>query len=71
MRSGTIADMTNDKFRDLCDQVLVPKLGDLLHRQLAGMHEELEMVSRELVRIGDSLDRLISLLSRSIPHEDQ
>jgi hypothetical protein len=50
--------MTNDKFRALCEQVLIPRLGDLLHRQLVELEQTLEIVASELVRIGDRLDHI-------------
>ena len=48
--------MTRDNFRDLCEQVLIPRLGDLLHVQLVEMQVTLDMQSSELIRIGRRLD---------------
>lgn len=50
--------MTNDKFRELCEQVLIPRMGDLLHRQLIDLEQTLEIILRELIRIGDRLDHV-------------
>lgn len=54
--------MTKDKFQLLCEQVLIPKLGDLLHVQLAERDEALEIMSRELIRMGKRLDRIAAAL---------
>ncbi|MBL6938833.1 MAG: hypothetical protein ISS15_09140 [Alphaproteobacteria bacterium] len=43
--------MTKDKFQVLCEQVLVPKVGDLLHTQLLELHGTLEIMAAELARI--------------------
>jgi hypothetical protein len=48
--------MTKDNFRDLCEQVLIPRLGDLLHVQLTEIEQMLEAQSSELIRIGRRLD---------------
>jgi hypothetical protein len=48
--------MTKDNFRELCEQVLIPRVGDLLYVQLLEMHATLELQSSELIRIGRRLD---------------
>jgi hypothetical protein len=50
--------MTNDKFRELCEKVLIPRLGDLLHHRLLDMHETLDVIANELLRLGDRVDHL-------------
>jgi hypothetical protein len=50
--------MTTNSFRKLCEQVLIPMLGDLLFRHLTTVHEDLGAIARELVRVGEQLDRL-------------
>lgn len=55
--------MTKDKFQALCEQVLIPRLGTLMHQQLTGLHESLDIIARELVRIGERLERITAHLS--------
>lgn len=43
--------MTKDKFQVLCEQVLVPRIGDLLHRQLSPVEGSLDAIAHELIRI--------------------
>jgi len=50
--------MTKDKFAVLCEQVLVPRVSDLIRRELMDLHQSLEVISRELIRIGRRLDQL-------------
>lgn len=57
--------MTNDKFREMCDKVLIPRIGDLLHRHLIEITEAMDIYSNELIRIGARLDRIIAVLDRS------
>ena len=47
--------MTKDKFRILCEDVLIPLLGKLLYHQLAELHDTLEVMAREMVRMGDQI----------------
>jgi hypothetical protein len=48
--------MTTDKFAVLCEQVLIPRLGDLLHTQLAERDDMLDLMARELARIGKHIE---------------
>jgi hypothetical protein len=48
--------MTKEKFDLLCKQVLVPKLGDLMHAQLATLHETLDIIAGTLARIEQNLN---------------
>lgn len=50
--------MTNDKFRELCERVLIPLVGDLLHRQFIDILETIDVISNELLRLGDRLDQI-------------
>jgi len=50
--------MTNEKFAALCEQILVPRIGDMLHQQLTEFHITHELIARELIRIGARLDKL-------------
>lgn len=57
-RSRILERMTKDKFKTLCDEVLVPRISKLMHGQLTDMAETLEIVGEELRRIGDRLDEM-------------
>ncbi len=63
--------MTKDKFRDLCREVLVPQIGDLLHAQLAEMQQTLDAFAQELIRSGARLDYIALQLSKMNKHGDQ
>ena len=54
--------MTKDKFRELCETILMPRLGDYLQEQLAVRDESLDMFARELLRIGERLGRIEKFL---------
>ena len=58
--------MTKDKFRELCAQVLIPMLGNLMFQQQASLHEALDTIAQELVQIRLGLIRL----SRGNLHSD-
>ena len=58
--------MTKDKFRELCAQVLIPMLGNLMFQQQASLHEALDTIGQELVQIRLGLIRL----SRGNSHSD-
>jgi len=58
--------MTKDKFRTLCEQVLIPMLGNLMFQQQASLHEALDTVAGELVLIRLGFERL----SRKSSHAD-
>jgi len=49
-------DMTKEKFQTLCDQVLVPRIGALLHSQLLELHATLDIIAAELIRLEQRLD---------------
>jgi hypothetical protein len=61
--------MTKDNFRELCEQVLIPRLGDLLYAQFVDMQQTLDMQSSELIRIGKRLDIIERHLARHNAHE--
>lgn len=50
--------MTKDKFRELCEQVLIPMLGNLMFQQQASLHEALDTIAQEMVQIRLGLNRL-------------
>jgi len=50
--------MTKDKFSVLCEQVLVPRLNDMMAREMTDLHQALDVISRELIRIGKRLDQM-------------
>lgn len=62
--------MTKDKFKMLCEQVLIPRLGNLMHLHLTGVHESLDIIARELARTGDRLDRIAAHLGDRDRHAD-
>ena len=51
--------MTKDKFRELCGQVLIPMLGNLMFQQQASLHEALDIIAQELLQIRLILGRLV------------
>jgi hypothetical protein len=55
--------MTKDKFRELCDQVLVPKISDAMHRELAEQEEILGGIFQELMHVRDKVEALVTVLS--------
>ena len=52
--------MTKDKFQVLCERILIPRMGDLLHNHLTSVHETLEILAAELVRIERLLNQIAS-----------
>jgi len=54
--------MTKDKFQTLYEQVLVPRMSDLMHRQLTSVHEMLDLIAAELTRIESLLDEIAGRL---------
>jgi hypothetical protein len=58
--------MTKDKFRELCEQVLIPMLGNLMFQQRASHHEALDTIAQELLQIRLVLSRL----ARGESHSD-
>lgn len=58
--------MTKDKFRELCEQVLIPMLGNLMFQQQASFHEAIDTIAQELmlIRLG------VTRLSRGDTHND-
>lgn len=61
--------MTNDKFRELCEQVLLPRLGDFTFQQLTDLYRALDDISSELFRIGNRVDWIAARLSERDKHE--
>ena len=48
--------MTKDNFRALCEQVLVPRLGDIFYRYFAPLEEDIETVMIDVARMAKALD---------------
>ena len=63
--------MTNTKFQEMCEQVLIPRLGDFMFHQLKEVHETLEIFADELKRVGDGLDRIATGLGRDDSHAER
>jgi len=59
-----MAHMTKDKFQALCEDVLIPILGKLLHHQLAELHDTLEIMAREMVRMGDQIGDIAASVAK-------
>ncbi|HEX3651873.1 MAG TPA: hypothetical protein VHU18_03520 [Rhizomicrobium sp.] len=60
--------MTKDKFKTLCDQVLIPRIGDAIHQQFSEALETQEAIAREIARIGIAMDRALVILDRMEGH---
>jgi len=43
----------------------IPRIGDLLHPHLIDVSESLDVYAKELIRIGDRLDRIVAWLDRA------
>jgi hypothetical protein len=50
--------MTKEKFKELCERVLVPRLSELLRRGFVEQEGMLGTVMRELMRVEDKIDAL-------------
>lgn len=50
--------MKTEKFRVLCEEVLVPLIVSAMERQLIDIHDMLDISASELMRIGERLDDL-------------
>jgi hypothetical protein len=61
--------MTNDRFRELCEQVLIPRLGDFMHHQLIELHRSFDNLTAEVLRIGRRVDWIAAQLSEHDKHE--
>ena len=62
--------MTNDRFRELCEQVLIPYLGNFMHQQLTELHRSFDDLTAEVQRIGRRVDWIAAHLSENRAHED-
>ena len=63
--------MTKDKFQTLCEQVLFPRVGGIVHKQLSESFETQEEMARELARIGGTLNQIAGALNRLESHADK
>ncbi|HEX3663760.1 MAG TPA: hypothetical protein VHU23_00795 [Rhizomicrobium sp.] len=50
--------MTNDKFKAMCETILIPRIGEMLHVQLVEVSVTLELMEAELIRIEKQLDAM-------------
>lgn len=57
--------MTKDKFQTLCEQVLIPQIGDLLHIRLTDVHQTLDAMAGELIRLRALAERTAAAVNRS------
>jgi hypothetical protein len=55
--------MNTLKFRELCQEVLVPLITDAFAPHLVDIHDVIDICSNELIRIGDRLDDVNAQLS--------
>jgi hypothetical protein len=53
-----LAAMPDDKFKELCERVIVPRVTDLLHAELAEQKEILGTILRETIRLRDEVEAL-------------
>jgi len=52
--------MKKTKFQTLCEKVLVPRTGEIVHQELTSVHETLDIMSSELVRIEVLLQEIVA-----------
>jgi hypothetical protein len=50
--------MTKDKFRSLCDEILIPKLKRLIKDEMQDLQAPLDAMSDEMIRIGRQLETI-------------
>ena len=55
--------MNTNKFRELCEEVLVPLLTQTFERHFIDIHDVIDIASNELIRIGERLDDIDAHLS--------
>lgn len=67
--SRIIAAMSNDKFRELCEQVLIPYLGNFMHRQLIELYRSFDQLTAEVQRIGRRVDWIATRVDALQSHE--
>lgn len=61
--------MNTNKFRELCEQVLVPLFISAIEPHLVDIHDVIDISSNELMRIGDRLDDIDAHLCRDMGEE--
>jgi len=66
----TMTHMTNDKFRELCEKVLIPRLGDFMHWQLTDLYRTVDNLTTELLQMNQRLDWIAARLIEREKHED-
>lgn len=63
--------MTNDQIRELCEETIIPRLGEPLHKEFAQLHETLETLTDTLLRIADRVDEIALDLNVSDNDEER
>ena len=61
--------MSNDKFRELCEKVLMPYLGDFMHGQLIELHRSFDYLTAEVQRVGRRVDWIAARVDKLQEHE--
>ena len=62
--------MTHDEIHELCERVLIPRLGEFLRRELTDIRDILENLSNSYLRIADRVDEIAIDLDRCDADED-
>jgi hypothetical protein len=57
--------MNTNKFRELCQQILIPLISEAFDRHFIDIHDVIDISSNELMRIGDRLDDIDAHLALS------
>ncbi|HEY4941891.1 MAG TPA: hypothetical protein VII56_10720 [Rhizomicrobium sp.] len=57
--------MNTQKFRELCQQVLIPLLTEVFEHHLIDIHDVINISANELIRIGERLDDIDTRLPLS------
>jgi len=60
--------MTKDKFRALCEQVMVPIVSKLIRQEAIEQEEILGALMRELLQVSDRLQALVRVLGMRDDH---
>lgn len=63
--------MTHDEIRELCERILIPRLGEFLRQELTDVRDILENLSNAYLRIADRVDEIAIDLDRCDADEDR
>jgi len=61
--------MSNDKFQIMCEQVLIPLLANQVFLQLKTLHETLDVIAQDQVRIAARVEQIAATMERPVPTE--